>query len=507
VGSIISEQEKIKKFEQSDSDLFSQDRLSFKDILKRLFDLVASVLGLILLAPAFGLIAIGIKRDSPGPVFYRGLRMGLHNKPFKILKFRTMYETPESYNGARVTSEGDPRVTPFGKWLRDTKMNELPQVWNVLKGEMSLVGPRPEDVQIAESWPEEVQREVLSVRPGITSPASVVYRNEEQLLNGSGFMDDYLKQILPDKLRLDQLYVQNRSFLSDLDVIFMTFIVILPSLRKKPIKERWLYSGPIYLFFNRYISWFLIDVLVTLFTVSLSGIIWRISTVINLGVPTFILMALAIAIVNSLINALIGLQRITWSKASLIHMLDIGFSVGLTMIILWIVTRVWLTDPWIPFSMIWLIGLMTFIGLVAVRYRERLVSGLANRWFILRGGKASFGERILVVGAGELGELAIWLLKRSTFSNLFGVVGVVDDDPRKQDLYVSGFRVLGTTRDIAKLVEKYKIGLIIFAIANCGDNDYERMLETCHATTARTIVIPDLVKVLEKSIKKMEVQE
>jgi len=111
---------------------FLQDRLSNKDIPKRLFDLVASALGLFLLLPVFGLIAIGIKRDSPCPVFYRGLRMGLHNKPFNIIKFCTMYETPESYNDARVTSEGDPHITPSGKWLRQTKLNELPQLWNVI---------------------------------------------------------------------------------------------------------------------------------------------------------------------------------------------------------------------------------------------------------------------------------------------------------------------------------------------------------------------------------------
>ena len=476
-------------------------------IWKRAFDLIISALGLLILSPMFGVIALLIKRDSPGPVFYRGLRMGRHEKPFKMLKFRTMYETPESYNGSPLTSNGDLRITPIGGWLRDTKLNELPQLWNVLKGEMSLVGPRPEHVDFTKGWPEDVRREVLSVRPGITGPAAIIYRDEEKMLNGAGFLDDYLKRILPDKLRLDQLYVRNQSFLTDLDVIFMTGILLLPLLRKQRIKERWLYSGPMYLLFNWVFSWFLMDMAVTLLSVGLAGAVWRVSTVINLGIPIFLLVALALAVGMSVINTLIGLQRVKWSTASPTYVLDIMFSVGVTYLVLWIVTRTWLTEPWIPFSMIWLMGVMTFIGLVAVRFRERLFTGLANRWFIYRGGEVAFGERILVVGAGELGELAIWLLQRSAFASIFGVVGAVDDNPRKQGLGVLGYKVLGTTEDIPGLVEKYQIGLIVFAISRCTVAERERIIGLCLATSARTVVIPDLIKVLDRSIRKMEVEE
>jgi len=105
---------------------------------------------------------------------------------------------------------------------------------------MGIVGPRPEDLKIAQAWPEEVKAEVLSVRPGITSPASVIYRDEENLLQGSGFMDDYLKTILPDKLRLDQLYVRNSNIFTDLDVIAMTIITLFPLLRRTTVDHRWL---------------------------------------------------------------------------------------------------------------------------------------------------------------------------------------------------------------------------------------------------------------------------
>ena len=107
------------------------------------------LLGLFLLSPFFGIIAWAIKRDSPGPIFYRGRRVGRGGKEFTILKFRTMYECPESYAGPCITAKDDERIMPLGRWLRDTKINELPQLWNVLRGEMSLVGPRPEDPEIA----------------------------------------------------------------------------------------------------------------------------------------------------------------------------------------------------------------------------------------------------------------------------------------------------------------------------------------------------------------------
>ena len=258
----------------------------WSQILKRSFDLSASALGLLILSPLFLIIAIMIKRESLGPVTYRGPRMGKDGKTFPILKFRTMYECPESYDGSFITGENDERVTPLGHWLRDTKTNELPQLWNVLKGEMSLVGPRPEVPEIVKEWPNEARVEILSMRPGITSPASVIYRDEEKLLKSTSVMDDYLKDILPDKLRFDQLYVHNHNFLSDLDIIFLTLISIMPKLRKNSIPTEMLYNGLLYRFTHRYFSWFLMDNLVALTAVALAGIIWRLSSPLNLGLES-----------------------------------------------------------------------------------------------------------------------------------------------------------------------------------------------------------------------------
>ena len=469
---------------------------------KRTFDILVAFFGLIFLSSIFILIAILIKLDTPGPVFFRGLRMGKGEKPFNILKFRTMYETPECHNGSPITGKNDPRITPFGQWLRDTKMNELPQLWNVLIGDMSFVGPRPEAVEIVQEWSQDTRQEMFSVRPGITSPASIIYRDEEKLLQSRNVMDDYLRTILPDKLRLDRLYVRNHSFTKDLDVIFITIATLLPGFRKVKLKERWLFSGPLYRFYNRILSWFLVDVVVTTFMVGLSGLIWRISTVINLGAATYLLLAVGTALMISLINTLLGLHTVKWASASPTYVLDIGFSIGITCAFFWLLNRTILTTPWIPFSMFWLIGVMTYIGLIAVRYRERLLTGIANRWLILRGSSLTIGERVIVIGAGDLGQLAVWLLQRSTFSDVFNLVGFVDDDPHKQRTRVYGYLVLGSIEEIPALIEKYDIGLILFAISNIPPDEQKRIMDLISSTSAEMLKIPDLFDVLERSLQK-----
>ncbi len=250
---------------------------------KRLFDVLASFLGLFFLWPLFLLAAVLIKRDSPGPAFFRASRTGKNGKEFQILKFRTMKDIAEAEEGPSITAQDDPRITPLGRWLRMTKLNEFPQLWNVLKGEMSLVGPRPEDPQIVSMWPAKVRRLVLSMRPGMTSPASVVYRNEEELLTGESLMDQYLNTILPDKLRLDQLYVRNNNLATDLDVIFWTLIGLLPRIKHASIPENTLFWGPLSSLFNRYFTWFMADFCVAFIAVAIAGAVWRLEYMINLG--------------------------------------------------------------------------------------------------------------------------------------------------------------------------------------------------------------------------------
>ena len=474
---------------------------------KRAVDIFASFSGLLLLSPLFLLVAAAIHRDSPGPVFFGGRRVGYCGKEFKILKFRTMYECDASYNGSRLTAEGDERITRLGKWLRDTKFNELPQLWNVFIGQMSLVGPRPEDPEIVKTWPAETQSAVLSVRPGITSPASIVYRNEEKLLNATNVMDEYLSRILPDKLRLDSLYVKDQNFFTDLDVIFMTLIMLLPLVRRRDIAEPLLFAGPLYKFMRRTFSWFLVDTAIAFAAVAITGGLWRMTEPLNLGFIPALGLAVAIALLFSAMNSVMGLKKITWRYASPIFTLDLGVSTLVTLLIVWLANGYLLTMPLLPTRLIWDFGILTFAGFVVARYRERLITGLASRWVQARSKKSTVGERVLVVGAGECGELAIWLMKKSQYANAFSIVGFADDDFHKLDYNVNGYPILGTTRDIPALVKRHNIGLILFAITRCTHKDRERILAACNASSARVVMIPDFIDIFKRSLQKQTVEE
>ena len=190
-------------------------------MMKRLFDIFFSFLGLLVLVPLFVVVAILIKIDSKGPVFFRHTRMGRGFKPFHVYKFRTMVNGAERM-GASVTAGSDKRITRLGRLLRKTKIDELPQLLNVLKGDMSLVGPRPEVREYVELYAPEY-RKLLSVRPGITDPASLRYAAEEGVLARSpNWEEEYRKRILPDKIRLSLEYVENHSLVTDVSLILKT---------------------------------------------------------------------------------------------------------------------------------------------------------------------------------------------------------------------------------------------------------------------------------------------
>jgi len=198
--------------------------------MKRAFDIFGSALGLIVLSPVLGLLAVAIKADSRGPVLYKGARVGVNGKRFNILKFRSMVTNAEKIGGSS-TPEDDPRVTPVGRFMRSNKLDELPQLWNVLAGQMSLVGPRPQVQWAVDRYTPE-ERLVLTVKPGITDYASLRFANEGEILKGSTDPDrDYMEKIHPEKMRLSLEYVRSRSFSGDLSIIAQTLGAVIRPLR------------------------------------------------------------------------------------------------------------------------------------------------------------------------------------------------------------------------------------------------------------------------------------
>lgn len=195
-------------------------------MLKRLFDIVSSSVNILIFLPIFIVTAVLIKLNSKGPVFFRGDRVGLYGKPFRILKFRTMVVNAEKLGGPS-TANDDPRITKTGKFLRKYKLDELPQLINILKGEMSFVGPRPEVPLEIDTYNNEEKR-VLTVKPGITDYASLTFHNEGEILKGSSDPHQtYREKIRPEKLRLALKYVEKQSFWVDLEIIIQTIRALI----------------------------------------------------------------------------------------------------------------------------------------------------------------------------------------------------------------------------------------------------------------------------------------
>lgn len=194
---------------------------------KRAFDITFSLLGLVVLAPVLITLGLVIRLTSPGPIFYQATRVGQHGQLIQVYKFRSMVVNADQMGGA-VTTKNDPRVTPIGRFMRRYKLDELPQLINVFIGTMSLVGPRPEHPRYVALYTPE-QRAVLQVRPGITSPASLAFRSEEELLDGPDWENHYITHILPAKLDLDLAYAQQPGLLTDIRLILQTIRALITS--------------------------------------------------------------------------------------------------------------------------------------------------------------------------------------------------------------------------------------------------------------------------------------
>jgi diguanylate cyclase (GGDEF)-like protein len=469
------------------------------DLAKRTFDMAAASLGLIILSPFLVLIGIFIKRDSPGPIFYRGLRTGKKGKLFRILKLRTMYECVNSYNGPRVTPKDDCRITRLGRWLRNTKLNELPQLWNVICGDMSLVGPRPEDPEIIKEYPKSIRDEVLSVRPGITSPASVLYHSEENLLSSKGLMEKYLKDILPDKLRFDQLYVRYRSFATDIDTVLRTLTIFIPRIAEADIAEGLLFAGPFARFIQRYLSWFLVDMLVAFTSVLTACIIWYIQNPFLWALEHMAILAVSLALLFSIFNYLAGLNRIIWPKAASEDVIGLFFIGGLVTLFVLVFNQLqgfynWMPYPALPIEFMLLLCLIAQFGFISARYRFPFLAWLVNSWLDLRRNASGVGEHILIVGDGEVCQIANWLLRKDMFRRVFSIVGIVaTDDPTKQGMRLNGSWVVGGIRDLPSLIRKHDVQMIIYTAPKSADYIRDTVFTLCSESGAKVAFLDDLL--------------
>lgn len=454
---------------------------------KRILDVILSFFGLLILLPAFLVVGFILKLESRGPVLFGADRIGRFGRKFRMYKFRTMDEA-FGENGPRITAHDDPRITRIGRFLRETKLNELPQLFNVLKGNMSLVGPRPEYEEFIAHYAPD-QREVLSVNPGITSLASIIYASEEQMLKFRNVTDDYLRRVLPDKLRLDLIYVRNQSILLDLDILFQTMLVLIPRIRSAAPRVEDILLGPVRQL-GRHLSWFSIDAVIALIAVGFAGMIWRSSGPLDVGLGRFLIAAAGMTATFSIVNWITGVQRVQWRHATTMEAVDLTISAASATLLTLYVNSLSLSIHFPP-VMLLMAGILALIGFMAARFHRRILSGLRSRIEDLRTATAAGRERLLVVGAGEAAQLFIWLLRNNPVGQAFHVIGVVDDDLDMLGTKVHRAPVLGLCDHIPDIVRENDVSTILFAIHNIDRHRREYLLSLCRKTAARTIIAPD----------------
>jgi lipopolysaccharide/colanic/teichoic acid biosynthesis glycosyltransferase len=470
--------------------------LAVESVAKRVFDVAVSLAGLVLLGPLFLFIGLLVKLDSPGPIFYRGQRVGKDGRPFWMYKFRTMEDVPAD-TGPRITARDDPRITHVGRILRDTKLNELPQVINVLKGEMSLVGPRPEDPKYVALYTPE-QRRVLSVPPGITSIASIVYRDEENMLSHDTLEDTYVNVIMSDKLRLDLEYIDHRSFLVDMDIILRTFLVLLPRFTQAAPEIEELLFGPVQCFIRRRLSWFTLDLILGFVAVSTASLVWwRAMRPVPMRWPLGVVSTAAMALTFTLMNQICGLQRSMWSCAGAQEVFEILLSTVFSITLLLAISALAPLEFPFPLGMIALSGFLAWFAFTAARYRSRLVTGGLWHWRSPWAKARREGrQRVLIVGAGEVGQSFAWQIQRRWEGRRYQIVGFVDDDLTKRGMRIHGVDVLGRCRAIPTLVERYGVDVVVVTTRDLQSQECQAIVGVCRRTPAQVRVIPDVLQLI-----------
>lgn len=413
--------------------------------VKRLVDIVLSLFGIIMVSPFLPFIALLIKLDSKGPVFYLSDRVGRNLKSFRMWKFRTMIDTPIEV-GESVSPQFDPRVTPVGRLLRRTKINELPQLVNVLKGEMTFVGPRPEAPDLAELYPEEAKR-VFSVQPGLVGPASIIGRNEEEVYPpGVDAKKYYIENILPNKNKIDLEYIDNQSLLNDMKYIFAGVKeTLVGTVSKKHIHDNW-----------SQICLLICDAFLMTCSYLCASMLysWRLSVEVSWAValftvPIVILTRLAWNIYFSMYNSLI--RYISYHDIAGVLK---GVSAGSVFLLINSYALHWIHYPGGIAVIDW--GCLIII-LSGLRLMLRLYWDTKHRKYDQRG-----THRILIYGVCDEGNAACRAVTSDRFFP-FEIVGFIDDKPSNFGKTVNGKKVLGDRHHISALARLYRVEEVLVA--------------------------------------------
>jgi lipopolysaccharide/colanic/teichoic acid biosynthesis glycosyltransferase len=462
-------------------------------MLKRTVDVLAALFGLVLLAPLFALLAVAIKLDSPGPVFYRQERVGRHGRLFRIFKFRTM-ATAQRADATQITAAGDSRITRVGKVLRRSKLDELAQLIDVLRGTMSLVGPRPEVPRYVAHYPPQWRERLLSVRPGITDFASVRYRDEGELLARAADPErEYVDVILPTKLRYALRYVDHPTFANDLRVLGLTlttvFVPTLPSPRRLlPMNDSklWVWLDQTMSRLsprNRSVA-MIVDAITVLAC-------WHITYLFRLGFERWQpgrpwyddYVSFGVMIAYLVMLALTGVPRGLWRFFGF----DDFKRIAAACLIAGLLSAVAVLGAHlagVARAVLLLHPLFCVVALCLTRMAYRMIWEQARARVSDEEGEP---RRAVVLGAGEAGRRLVSAIHRR---DGWTVLALLDDDPAKQGLRIGGVSVQGVLADLVLPHILAGATHAIVAMPGASREERERAIELARHSGLQVMNVP-----------------
>jgi lipopolysaccharide/colanic/teichoic acid biosynthesis glycosyltransferase len=429
-----------------------------------------------MLLPWLPIIAFFIKVDSRGAVFYACKRVGKGGKIFRMYKFRTMYETPVQL-GSSLSPQGDPRVTPVGRILRRLKLNEFPQFFNVLKGDMTLVGPRPEAPDLAAAYPEAA-KVIFTVKPGLAGPNQILGRNEEELYPaGVDPVQFYIENILPKKIPVDVQYIQDKSLIKNFKYIFLAMKVTLT----KAISRQHLWENRSQLYLM------MADLATCAFSFTLSHLLRYEGFSNQESLQTFLMLLPLAVLVRIPIFAYFGFYHTLIRHLSFYDIKRIFRGVAMSSIILVAVS--FLTGAAISplpkfssysrsvFLIDWFCLTVLLTGMRAL---------LKKIYLHYKGVKDRQNEKtVLIWGAGDAGEICLHYLKKHT-NPTYSVVGFIDDDLSKRSKRLNGVKILGNYQHLDILAKIYKVQEVFVAIPSASLAELDKIIGICQQLAIKT---------------------
>jgi lipopolysaccharide/colanic/teichoic acid biosynthesis glycosyltransferase len=433
-------------------------------MITRLIDIIISLIGLLILLLLLPWIAFLIKIGSKGPVFYRSKRVGQGGRIFDMYKFRTMYDTPVPL-GPGVSPQGDPRVTPVGRVLRRLKLNEFPQFINILKGDMTLIGPRPETPDLAAVYPEAAQK-IFTVKPGLAGPNQIWGRNEEELYPpGVDPVKYYVEDLLPRKLPLDLDYIENKSLFKDFKYLFMAVKVTLTeAIGCRHLLENW--SQLFMLGCDAFLCFLS-------FTLALYIRYGNAHQPLRYIGPFIKVLPLAV-LTRMPVFIYFGFYHTLIRHLSFYDIKQVIKGVAFGSLILVVVT--FLAGFMHGYSRaVYLIDWLCLTSLL-IGFRAALMS--LHRRYVNKTNSAGNERNVIICGAGDAGDLCLRYLQKEREA-LYNIVGFIDDDPQIQGKKIGGVKILGSQHHLDLLARLYNIQEVFVAISSASASEVDRILEVC----------------------------